>query len=225
MYKYIVSFTAIAIFSTGVAAGHPSDGYEANPLPRPYTAEGHGFTSNWSTGDLQFPAEFPKAGEMSPAEKYIVSGSQNSSYGFGLRPWKSLVYNAVAMIYAQTGSIPEVLDEDAIVSMTGGVFSAGDPRIDEYRSPISGDFPSLNAGEFSAGDVYIRPLTLFEMDKYASLDPFYRELWKNDRVWNHAEQEWQYESLLGQVFYMRIYGEEDVLVAGLFFSSSQSVGR
>jgi hypothetical protein len=222
MFKRILTTVVIFSVCSGLAAAHPSDGFDANPLPHVYATNGTGFTSNWCTGDLYFPAQFPTSESMSPAEKYIVSGSEGSAYGYGLRPWKSLIYNAVAAIYSQTGDIPEILDETALVSMSNGVLAPGDMRLDEFRSPVTGEFPRLDAKEFSAGDVYIRPLTLFEMDKYAALDPFYRELWYNDRVWNHNTQQYEQESLLGQVFYMRIYGDEDLLVAGLFFSAKPS---
>ena len=91
-------------------------------------------------------------------------------------------------------------------------------RLERMKSPISGQYPRLDAREFSPGDFYIRPLTEDEKRHFASLSTEFEELWYEGLLRNPVSGEVRAVDLIGNtVLYVRVYGEYNVIHTGLHF--------
>jgi hypothetical protein len=93
--------------------------------------------------------------------------------------------------------------------------------LEHFKSPITNEFPRLDAKEFTPGQVYMRPLTEAEMRQFAEMVPEYQQAWfagvvanpDTSEVLDHVQQ-------MSPVYYVRVYGEHGVLVETIEFLMS-----
>ncbi len=211
----------LLLLTTTQAAGgeikHPASGHEPKPMPVNYGSAGCGLGPEMNFGDITFHSPYPDPATLTDAEKYMVAGCVDSDYGGGMMPWYMDVFMMVDAIRARSGEIPERLSHELIDMCTisrDGLDQSGSAR---FRSPITGEFPRLDAAEFEAGQVYIRLLTDEEQAHFASIFKEY------DQNWNQGVQEfYQTGELLpieiaAGIYYMRVYGEHGVIFAGILY--------
>jgi len=205
---------SIIIFISQVAfADHPALGQPTGNLKTFYSQEG--LPPEWSLGDIVFsPANMkPAPEELTEIEKYIVAGTTSTAYNaaVGHKPWRTELLIMTDHFNGELGYIPEVLSGDAI-RMIPGYGDMTDEDLALYRSPITGEWPKLNAYSDSPGDVYIRPLTMGEKAHFAELNPTWNRRWFERILADPIRGCDRDIDYITPVYYVRIYGEEKVLV-------------
>lgn len=216
--KYLVLITVIIlqlVATTAQAADHPAWGYPPNELPKGYGTAGWGLPDEMSYGDITFSAPYPDPSTLSDSEKYIISGTQSSEKGGGLAPWRRAIFNAVNGIYVNTGNVPPELTPGLLSAVMDVNEATASGSIDQFRSPITGEFPRLDASYFSPGQVYIHLLTEGEKQYFAGTYQVYQDNWFDGISRNPATGEMMPIEITGGVFYIRIYGESDVIYEGI----------
>lgn len=207
----------IAFFTTSLAWAHPVDGYAPKPAPRGYGTEGYGLAPECSIGDITFTRSFPDPSTLSSEELYILSGSTNSAFGHPLKPWRQQIRRLVQALHENLGYIPDRLTEELVRSVVCESSQVDDLWVEQFKNPLTGEFPRLDASEFSPGDLYIRALSEQEKQHIASLIDVYYSIWYDSAWFNPAEEMWENAELSGDVYYVRIYGWNGVLVEGIEF--------
>lgn len=214
--------TAVILACTiGTASAHPSDGRQPRDLSAVWSPE-VGLPPEWSTGDLVFTKPKPAWQELTPAEQYIIAGTVTSPFGNeSLKPWEQEIFLFVRRYFEQYGAIPERLSPE-VIRQAPGYAGYSDARLEVFRSPLTGEFPRLNAASFSPGDVYIRPLTPGEMQYFAQRNPVYNADWFGKGTVVDPNSHDPINTELGtDVYYIRIYGASGVIVDGLEYILSR----
>lgn len=204
----MVSLLLAVILSNIQAWAHPCDYWEPKELPGNYGTEFYPFPSSWSYGDLTFSSPYPDPESLTDAERYIVAGAMNGSTH--VAPWHEVVFSAVLAIYSKRGYIPPQLTEEEFMSLWPN--SEVEPEVlSYYTSPITNELPRLDAVDFSPGQVYIRTMNEDDIVHFAELVPTYQQNLV-DHVWQNPDTN-QFEpiEILGEVFYIRLYGERSVI--------------
>jgi hypothetical protein len=230
--RLIFKILAVLIASslTAAAATHPYQGQTLNQVAG-YPDQA---TPAWNYGELTFlgPDKLPKVTELTNAERYIVAGTSTSPFSAraGLPSWQMSIWNAVARIYSETGKVPAQLTP-AVLKASKFYKNTSDAELEVFRSPITGDWPYLNSKQFSAGNVYIHPLTRDEMQHFAARSPIYHKLWFEGLGPNRSKLnskggtiEEIYSApyqLDGPVWYVRIYGQNKVLINTLTYAGHE----
>jgi hypothetical protein len=166
-------------------------------------------------GDLTFvgPEGAEPKQSLTPAEIYMLAGTGKGQKGDGsYGPWNTMVFNAAYSIYMETGSLPDRLT-DAVLRKSNHYKDVSNASIELFRNPLTGEWPSLKAQQFSPGDLYIRPLSNTELRHFASLSPIYSGMWLEGKGPGGRGN----RQLSGPVFYVRIYGAQGVISNGFSF--------
>lgn len=207
-------FASVGVFTPALAA-HPSYGYEPNSLRQTYGLPGHGLPASWTINDLVFLEDYPAAASLTSPEIYMITGSQGSSFGRDLEPWYIVVQRHATNYYTKYGTMPDQLTPEVLAEIYDTDVSSLDPELlDEIKSPLTGQFPRLNATQQSPGDLYIRPLTSDEMMFIGNQSQWNYDIWINHQSRDVETGEVEYIDLLG-VFYTRVYGLNDVILVDL----------
>lgn len=120
-----------------------------------------------------------------------------------MAPWWLAIYNICTEYERIVGTLPDLMDEEALRRIPR-LQDATLLHLSEFRNPITGEWPRVNASYFSPGDVYIRKLTAADKRHYEALNPAYKLYW----------------SLRGPdtvVYYLRIYGEREVVLSNFVY--------
>lgn len=202
-------------------ASHPAEGKELPEYAEFVLGPHTGYEDGWDINDLTFPAigESPSFDQLTFLEIYMVCGVVWEVDGrqHGLNPWSTLIYQAVEKFYEEFAYVPDILDEPTLRSIPGFEDIPAE-KLAEYRNPLTGDWPRMDARAFSPGDCYIRPLTEDEMVHFAGLNETYRNHWYDGQAYSLTKDEYVPVQLLSEPFYVRIYGLSDVLLVQIQYS-------
>lgn len=202
-------------------AAHPAERF----IPRENTSLG-GATPEDNINDLTFLGldERPQASQLTALENYMLAGADDPATSqMALLPWYLDVATAAGRIYDATGKLPAVLDDTALRSIPGWE-QVGEEELALYRNPLTGNWPRLDAVEPSPGDLYLRPLTEVEKQWLASRHLAYQKCWYEGLGFDSAAYEsglayedcfTKSERLVGQVYYLRMYGWNQTLLTTL----------
>jgi len=211
-----VMVLAFVLLTQVSLADHPALGQPTGNLKTFYTQEG--YPPEWSLGDIVFSPAYmkPAPEELTKIEKYIVAGTLSSanSPDVGHKPWRTELVLMTSRFYVEFGYIPEELSGNAI-RMIPGYEDMTDEDLALYKNPITGEWPTLNATSQAPGDAYIRPLTMSEKAHFAELNPTWNERWFERILYDPARGCYRDIDYITPVYYVRIYGEEKVLVESL----------
>jgi hypothetical protein len=174
------------VSTAGFASAHPADSYDPNNLHPSYGADwGYGLFSEWGINDITFTQPYPDPSSLTPAERYIVAGATSTAtdrpLSKRLHPWWRDVC-AVAMNYYQEGRLPAQLNEQMVRATAADPDGVSQAWVDLHRSPLTGEFPRLDAREFSPGDVYMRILTEDEVQHFLGLLPPFERLYNQHEM-------------------------------------------
>jgi hypothetical protein len=219
LHKHTLAIAMLALIIPAVAlASHPATGYEPNPLPHGYGTEGFGLTADFNYGDLTFHAPYPSPETLTDMERYIIAGTSASPSGGGLREWSRTLVHLVMAIDHNTGSIPPTLSLEVLEEAVLGL-EENPEGADIYKSPITGEFPRLDAVEFAPGQVYMRRLTEDEKQHFAGLMPLWHAAWYEGAYLDQSTGEKAGDlEMRSDVYYVRIYGEQDVIYSNIDFT-------
>lgn len=220
IFLHLIVF--MIMFCAGSALAHPVAQYVPNEADPAYGTDGFGADPAWSYGDLTFTRPYPDAASLTPGERYILFGATSANGLPGIRrnlsPWYVDLWQLVSAIHARDGYIPAQLDEALVRSVARDPDGVSANWVELHKSPLTGNFPRLDASSFSPGDVYIRALTESEMQHFASRVNTYNREWYMDQVRDPRSGEWVPGHLVGVVYYIRVYGESGVLFENLMYS-------
>jgi hypothetical protein len=195
---------------TSAAWSYPTQGNYPKPAPTGYAKAYGPKAAEISQGDIVFSASYPA--NLSDGELFTLFGSDSTRGGKGYRGLVSELLTVLDNYVAETGSLPSVITDDVI--RTSYRHAGQDPEpiaFEMLRSPISGRYPRLDSTGFSAGDMYVRILTPAEVQEMA----------KWHRTLRNALQKKGKSKLLSKVYYMRVYGDREVILGGLKFAFTE----
>jgi hypothetical protein len=212
--RYIIFITALVVVSaiSSQAYAHPADGYTPKELPDKYGEDGW-YTSDYDINEIYFICPFPDPNSLSDREKYMIAGVADGPAGTHMA-WYMNIYSAVSSYYKKTGSIPSYFSAEMLMetaSCGAGTEEITEDVLSVFRSPITGEYPKLNATSFSPGDLYIRPLTEAEKQFFASKDLFFKHIWLDGTLYCPETNRIERVQILDEPFYIRIYGETEVI--------------
>lgn len=182
--------------------------------------------SDWNQGELEFhgPSERVPYEDLTAAERYAVSGGFTDEGMFEI-PWRMRVALLADMYYRQYGSLPAVLDEDAI-RMVGGREQISDEELSWYRSPVTGEWAELTNSSFKSGNLYMKPLTTPEKVYLSQFLPEWKRSWFHnlefsmelyDQGYDWYDCFTEVDPIDGEIWYFRLYGENGVLLSGTIY--------
>jgi hypothetical protein len=189
-------------------------------VPERYGKDGYGNPSNWTLKDMTFGSPRPSRETLTKAERYMLAGAEMD--GKFYQPWYLDVLDVVRAYESQTGIAPRSLSSDVMTTVIGSDWA--NSRLGKRLvSPISGKLPALNAESFSAGDLYIRPLSADEVNFYASPARHSRlfEIVKDGKLTKRLEDgtySTRPVALMGKVWYVRMYGIDKTIYENIIFS-------
>jgi len=193
-------------------AAHPAAGH---PIAGEWHDEWHYPDASLSMGDLTFMPreEYPVFDELTQLEQYMLLGVKSSarSAEHGLMPWTDQIVSWVNKFHREYGYVPEQLTPDVIRSIPGYEEYA-DEMFDAERNPLTGDWPRLQAAEFSPGDLYIRPLTEEEISYFAEHGEKHL---RDPGSWTGDDSMVR----ISPVYYARFYGLNGVICNGFQYFS------
>jgi hypothetical protein len=200
------------------AADHPSQGYQPREVHPQYGESNFGFDSDMNFGSITF-AELPSKDALTDKEKYILAGTTDSKFGHPLEAWYSKVVRVAAAYWYKRHTLPAVLDEAAIMEAYGdNSLGVNQDLYAEMRNPVTGEFPTINAETFSAGNLYIHILTPAEVSHFAELVPLYHMHWSEGVDSNPITGEEKEIELASPIMYVRVYGETGVIQNHIMYS-------
>jgi hypothetical protein len=222
----VCALTVLAYAGQALAAPHPASGREVNELPAGYGTADYGRPAAWSADDLTFGGPYPRAVELTASERYMLAGTQptHASAGDGLPAWIDAAAGFCLDYYNYFGVLPAQLDAEALAALRQVQGLAPDP-LDRALTlnPLTGAVPSLAADEFSAGDLFVRPLTNVELRRFAERRPELYDNWFRGRQTDPATGRTGRVELLSEVLYVRAWGAQGVLFENLVYRLSEPV--
>lgn len=213
--RLVMASAVLWVAGFSVALAHPYEDFDIKPKPS-YYGHNASIVRGLDNGSMIFYDETP-AEELSPAERYMLWGCQPARRGsetatLAFSPWFLHIYKIVKNYYEKTGLMPESISPQVIADSMGiPVESLSQAQLDVARSPITGDYPTINSEDFSAGNLYIRLLTQEEKVFLASNLEYYRLTWFNLLQYEPSIDDYVPIRHLSPIFYLRIYGEDHPL--------------
>lgn len=208
--------TIVIVFPLSGAWAHPADGYEPKELQPGYGTEDVGLGPECNINDLYFVRPYPDPSTLTDQEKYMLAGAQGGPPGT-LRPWYEEIFQAVSGYYGRTGVLPAQFSAAIMRELAIDPNDIPAERLELFKSPLTGEFPRLDAVDFSAGDIYMRPVTEEEKRHLAEHVPHWHDIWFAGECLDVATGETKSVMLLSDVFYVRVYGLNDVIHTGIHF--------
>ena len=201
------------------AQAHPCEQYDPFPFRCPYGQTGDSILANYNFGDITFVDQYPDPATLTDIEAYMVNGCMQDETHGALESWWRIVMRYVRPYYNQYGVIPAQLTPDEIGDAYYGFGLAEVPpsHLEQIVSPITGDYPRLDCATFSPGNMYIKVLNESEMQQVAAVSEFYQSFWYDGLAKLPPDHEMHNVKLTSPVFYIRIYGYNDVIWNWLHF--------
>jgi hypothetical protein len=196
----ILSCVTILLLLCGAA--EPLADIVVNPVPEWYAAGGQSMPASRNFGDIIFYSS-PDPSSLSEAERYLLFGAMSRDGRTTIRPQWEAIRTIATSFEAKHGTLPAAIDAEMInAAYSQPLDEAGLAR---FRNPITGDFPRLDAAEFSPGNLFIKRLTADEVAAVlgdpANLPP---------------------DAASGKAYYVRVYGEDDVLLSRIVIDADMS---
>lgn len=211
------------VFGVSPASAHPSDSYHPNELDSGYGADwGYGLFAEWGINDISFTQPYPDPSSLTPAERYIVAGATSTAtdrpLSKRLHPWWRDICAVAMNYYYQQGRLPTQLDEEMVRATAADSEGVSQAWVDLHRSPITGEFPKLNARMFSPGDVYVRILTEDEIQHFLALLPPLERLYNQHEMLG-PQGDWIKAHIVGDIYYVRVYGLHGVIWSNIQYDT------
>lgn len=133
--------------------------------------------------------------------------------GYAKSAWISEINMFLIGHYDRHGRLPAAMTREMLDETMYGGGPMPDRLLKWYRSPITGEFPSFSAAEFTPGGVYARILTKEEVHKLARFDASLAGL-VTSRKMVGPDGEVVDGRVLSPVLYYRYHGETGLLKEG-----------
>lgn len=208
---------ALAAFMTVTASDHSGGAYLSFPVPASYGLEGWGYPVEADCPTLTFTHTWPDPRTLTSAECYIIAGSFDSERG-PMPPWSFTLGTWLALYYAQHDSLPDVLTAELIRNAALSGLEPDQYVLDLLKSPITGDYPRLDAAKFARGQVYARALTLDEMERISKAIPRFSQAWFDHETFDADLGRWVKVATSPPLF-IRFYGESGVIDEWIYFAT------
>jgi hypothetical protein len=191
-------------------SAHPVHGHKAHSIDHMYDEDG-GLPASWSYGDITFTNKRAPVALLSEEEKYMIAGASSSELrAVGLLPWETVIFIAVDRFYEKYGYVPSVLTPDVIRSIPGKERLA-EKELEEYRNPLTDEWPRLDAKTPSPGNLYVKHLSKDEMQHFAEKAINWELEWFGHKKYMGEEKGYVAADLSSEVYYFRMYGAHGIL--------------
>jgi hypothetical protein len=211
---------AFMLGNTALADAHPADEFQPLDFPAYDRLMGD---SNWNSGELKFysPDERPSFSQLNNIEKYMVAGGIDPETGIAHTAWRKQMLTTAREYYLKFGEIPSELSVENLQALSGN------PDIEQFylsmcENPIQNRATKLQEQEFSPGDMYIKVLSKEEMIYLSYISPYFKKIFglNIDANPEMGGEETVMPDINGPVLYYRVYGEQEVLMSGIFYYRS-----
>ena len=210
----IIGFLLLNIMLTTLCYAH---GYEGLAPVEPigvYTKDSYCLAPFWDRGNMVFQRKYPKGSEMSDEEKYILFGAESGYYGRVI-PWKIRIFEFITSYHLKYGEMPSSITEESLNAIAGKEL---DPEeMEKYKCPITDQLPRLDCVEFTPGGIYIQELSPSDLEYYSQIDEYYHSLWFDGIVHDEESDKELQAQVIGPIYYIRFYGERDVLLSQISY--------
>ncbi len=223
----IAAMTSVILlgYSTIPAAAHPSEEFAARETPVDWDQR-ENLLMGLDNGTLVFPDPVPSA-ELSETERYMLFGcdcggpNATIAESTAFLPWYIYIYRIVKNYEHFTGEVPAVITPEVVAQSMNKSLQELDPVYLEFaKSPITGEYPTLNSENFSPGNLYIRLITTPERIYLASHLEKYQEEWIYHRSYDDEIQAYRQIKYLSPIFYVRSYGDSGILYGEILYSKA-----
>lgn len=202
------------------AAAHPYQGLQLEDIPGEYGVCQYPPEADFA--EIRFTHDFPPPETLSPAEQFVVAGSLDApgSPDVGLQPWWQYVVLAVRSYYSKYGHVPPALSQDILEDLYGNTVLPSPDWLEMFKSPLTDQFPRLDALQNSPGDLYIRELSEPEIADLSQYDLSLHTIYYEHRFYPngmYADPELRstqpYENVthVSPVFFVRVHGWNGVI--------------
>jgi hypothetical protein len=184
------------------SAADPLAGIDVNPVPKWFKEGSRSMSAAKNTGEIKFYGN-PDPAKLTLAERYLLFGAMSKDGRITIRPQWEMVRMIATVHEARHGQLPGAMD----AAMINAAYSEllDDASVAEYRNPITGEFPRIDAVEFSPGDMYFKRLTPEELAAVLG-DP----------------TDMPADAAAGKAYYVRVYGEKDVILSKVVIDADMS---
>ena len=201
-----------------MAHAHPYEDIELNAWPDWFYGENYGFGPEYQLTGVEFSNDKPDTSSLTDAEQYMVCGGRDPQSGRIFLPWVNEVVSFTCAYYMLTHEMPQRLDDGIIDRLRQqGQGDYPEAILERIKSPITGNYVNLNSLDFAAGQVFMKPLSMAEMQRLASVDSHYQEIWFDHTWYNPDTGELEGSKLLTPVFYIRVYGRNQVIYESIYY--------
>ncbi len=218
----LTSVCLIVLLAGNCLASHPADGQQRRNEPVLQMAYENKVEyllgDEWNYGDIQLSCAYQPLESLTDLEWYMLWGTETSPYDeYGLGAWKEHVVFYVHRFYTEHGYIPSQLTPE-VLEMSYSPHQLDPRRIDEYRNPLTGEWPRLDARDFSPGDMFIKVLAPDEERYFAQLSPAVNAYcFTHDRTDPATGERSYITPTFDGVLYIRVYGWSGVIADWLFY--------
>ncbi len=199
------------------AFAHPAETLPANEVDQAYGDPNYGTPAEYSFGDVTFNTPYPAASTLSNIERYMLEGTSSSAEGYGRTAWWKDVMAHVTAYYSRHASIPPTLDIEMVKTVAWQPNSVNAGVMAWLRNPITDQVAKLTSAEFSSGDLFIKVLSESEINELCEKDVLMDNALRRHVRVNPATGEETPIELLTPPFYVRMYGENSVIMSRIYF--------
>jgi hypothetical protein len=215
--KTTVLWIFILILLLAVPAGaHVTDNLAVADLPAGYSSLYAGVGPQMSQGDIFFPESFPDPTTLTKQERFWIAGLQpgTAASSVGYYKWNDALIGVLQGYWTQHHAVPAALTPEIIEQ------SSGRPDKDGFlKSPVTNEYPKLDCKEYSRGNLYIQHLDAAQLKRLAAYDVGVRYTYIFRKVWSTEKQDWV-SGTGSEAFYIRKYGEHDIIMTGILYMQS-----
>jgi len=209
--RVVLVLTVVFLLGISSAAAHPGDGYPPCKLHPNYGGEFYGYPDGVFIDGVELTHKFPDPGSLTDAEKYMIAGTESSLWGEGLCPWWELIFVPVSAYYKEYREIPPVYSREIAEAVYANADETEPLWRELEKSPLTGEYPRLDAKEHSPGDMWIHPLTEDEIRRYTEFSPDFGDIYYDHVFYNDHEGCRYNIELISDVFLIRVYGWNGVI--------------
>ena len=226
----------LAVISALVVVTASSDNQEATGTDHTNLSEDHELITEFdiwpveaSIGDVFF-IPVPDQCDLDDQEYYILDAYAKDNPSLCDIAWWVEAAREAEAEYWNTGVLPEVLTEEFIIwhQIDPDIDSVDDLEEEDkeivqyFKSPITGEYPYCKKHEFSPGNFYLKVLSDEEIMAIAAIDPRIAYISSGEECsisrWHSQDDIPDVETLATPPIYIRVYGNDQVLVTTLFYS-------
>lgn len=198
---------------------------EPNEVEEGYWQRWFGSVSELEEQGIIFSYDYQSSEDLSCMEAYMIAGARDCHMGWEIQPWYEMIARLAIRCSSDYETIPHRLTSEIVTEYTDCDSDLLPYFLELYKSPITGEYPILDSQEYVPGGLYIRQLTSEQKAIISSSGyPLVIDSDPLAQAENVTRNNREYISICARtreltevdVWYIRVYGESEVVVARLW---------